>query len=147
MKEGQEDVLSNNELLASLPDNVVKNIQQSEQMSVEEIKRELPAYLRHEESNDEYSKGFFRGPIVQKFTQNPFAFAAIGVTVFFFSRAVFGASKKATHMTINRNLQNRVKAQGFAIAAIAAGFYYSQYKERKENEEYERRRRERYNNE
>ena len=146
MKEGQEDVLSNSELLSQLPDDVVKSIKQKrEVMSVEDIKKELPAYLRNEESNDEYSKGFFRGPIVQKFVQNPFAFVAIGVTCFFFGRAIFGAKAKATHMTINRNLQNRVKAQGFAIAAIAGGGYYSIYKRKQEDEEYNRRYNERYN--
>jgi len=97
-----------------------------------------PEFMQIEDANDEFEKGFFRGPALAKFKQNPIAFIAIGVTVVFLGKAVTGAggqkNKTAAAMNINRNLRNRVKAQGFAIAAIAGAYYLSVRQQRSEDD-------------
>lgn len=128
--------LAQEALLSQLPDDMRKKLAMTEVESVEngddkpptkkQVTSELPSYMRSEAERSVETRSFWRGPLIDKLKQNPVAFAGIGVTVFFFSRAVMSSVSGAAPSTINRNLRNRVKAQGVAIVAIALGYYLTQ---------------------
>lgn len=115
-------------MLAQLPDDVAKKVRAKPAAAAVVLppnsSEEKPEFLQMEDQNDEFQKGFARGAVWQKFKSNPIAAVAIGVTVVFLGKAVVGSGGgKAAPMTINKNLQMRVKAQAFALSAIALAYY------------------------
>ena len=117
------------EILAQLPDNLAKKVQNDKtdtpkQLSKLEILEQLPEFMQHEE--EDYSNQGTAGFLWQKFKEHPIPILGVGVTCFFFTRAVM-TNKNAS--SFNRNLRNRVKAQAFTIIAIAFAYQYKLYNE------------------
>jgi len=140
----QPKTFTDEELLSQLPQSISKSLQQPPKVTnvaqtlvvasdedesfskKAQIMSELPEYMKIEHQQGELEKPFFRGAIWSKLMQNPLAVGGIGVTVVFFTKAVLGSVRNDAPMSINRNLRNRVKAQGFALTCIALGFLYTQ---------------------